>query len=122
MNDLSSLIFAFVAAASIPSAITGFCFWLLQRKITKRDEKDKAEREARQKQVDKLEAARQKNQLYIIKQLSACTSLAFATARAVQRLPDAHCNGDMDSALAYAQKIKGEARDFLDAQAVDAIY
>lgn len=113
---------ALLAALGVPSAITAFCFWLLQRRIQQRDEAAKKEQEARQKAQDAQIAARQKSELYIIKQLAACTSLAFATARAVQRIPDAHCNGDMDSALSYAERVKGAARDFLDEQAVDALY
>lgn len=34
---------ALVIAMSIPSAITGFCFWLLERKIKARDDEEKAE-------------------------------------------------------------------------------
>jgi heme exporter protein D len=112
----------FLTALSVPSAITGFCFWLVQRRITKRDEADKKEREARQKAVDKQEEARQKNEYYTMKLLAACTTLSFATARAVQRIPDAHCNGDMDAALSYAEDIKHQLRDFLDAQAIDGMY
>ena len=38
--DLETL----VIAMSIPSAITGFCFWLLERKISKREAAENAER------------------------------------------------------------------------------
>ena len=30
---------AIIIAASIPSAITGFCFWLIERNIKKQDKK-----------------------------------------------------------------------------------
>ena len=39
-------------------------------------------------------------------------ALAEATAKAVQRIPDAKCNGDMHAALEYAQKVKHEQKDF----------
>ena len=29
----------FIVAMSIPSAITGFCFWILERKMEKREKK-----------------------------------------------------------------------------------
>lgn len=113
---------AILGAMSIPSAITGFCFWLIQRKINKRDEIDKAERVKRQKFLDEREATREKNELYIIKSVSAAIALGEATARAVQRIPDAHCNGDMHAALDYAQTIKHEQKDFLHEQAMKNLY
>lgn len=113
---------AFVAALGIPSAITGFCFWLIQRKIKAKDEAEKTERAKREAEVDKREKAREQNELYVIQQLSALSALSFATARAVQRIPDAHCNGDMDAALDYAEKIKHAQRDFLTEQAVQVLY
>ena len=36
-----------------------------------------------------------------------------AIAKAVQRIPDAHCNGDMTSALAEAARFQKEEKDFL---------
>lgn len=113
---------ALVAALGIPSAITGFCFWLIQRSITRRDEREKKEREARQKIADERDRARQKNELHTTKLLSACTALSFATARAVQRIPDSHCNGDMEKALNYAEQVKHDLRDFLDEQALNGMY
>ena len=46
---------------------------------------------------------------------------AQATARAVQRIPDAHCNGDMHAALEYATSVKHKQKDFLTKQGVDAL-
>ena len=51
----------------------------------------------------------------------ASMALAEATAKAVQRIPDAHCNGDMHAALQYAEKIKNEQKDFLRQQAVESL-
>lgn len=39
-----------VVAASIPSAFTGFCFWLIEQNLKKRADNEKEEREERQKQ------------------------------------------------------------------------
>lgn len=110
-NMIEISIWAFVAAMGIPSAITGFCFWALQKRITKRD----AAHDAR-------EAAREKNETLIIKGMGAAIALAEATAKAVQRIPDAHCNGDMHSALEYAQKVKHEHKEFMAEQSVHALY
>ena len=103
--------FTLIFAIGIPSAITGFCFWMLEKKI-----------ERRQKEQDKKDDARKQNEIIVLKGVNAAIALGEATARAVQRIPDAHCNGDMHQALAYAEKIKHEQKDFLKEQGVEAIY
>lgn len=125
------------AICGIPSAVTvaivGFFVWLLERSIVKRETAravEEARREkAREKEEAKLGAERvkQENSRKVFeKNLLASTNAALAvseaTARAVQRIPDAHCNGDMHAALNYAAKIKHEQRDFLAAQGIDNIF
>lgn len=125
------------AICGIPSAVTvaivGFFVWLLERSIVKREtaraEEDAKREKAREAEEAKLEAERtkQENSRKIFeKNLLASTNAALAvseaTARAVQRIPDAHCNGDMHAALNYAAKIKHEQRDFLAAQGIDNIF
>lgn len=125
------------AICGIPSAVTvaivGFFVWLLERSIVKRETaraEENAKREkAREAEEAKLEAERtkQENSRKVFeKNLLASTNAALAvseaTARAVQRIPDAHCNGDMHAALNYAAKIKHEQRDFLAAQGIDNIF
>lgn len=100
-----------VLAASIPSGISGFCFWMLQRKLTKR-----------QKAEEKKEEARRKNETIVIEGVIAAITLGEATAKAVQRIPDAHCNGDMRDALNYATTVKNKHRDFIREQGIDALY
>lgn len=95
----------------IPTAITAFCSWMLQRRITKQE----AAQDAR-------EAAREKNEVLLIQNTRAALALAEATATAVQRIPDAHCNGDMHAALEYARKVKHAQKDFLTEQGIHAIY
>ena len=112
---------AIIVAASIPSALTGFFFWLIEQSIQKRADKEKAERKERQKEVDAREQIREKNELCIINCVNASLALGEATARAVQRIPDAHCTGDMHAALDYAQKVKHEQKDFLNEQALKQI-
>lgn len=95
----------------IPTAITAFCSWMLQRRIAKRE----AIQDAR-------EAAREQNEVLLIQNTRAALALAEATAVAVQRIPDVHCNGDMHAALEYARKVKHKQKDFLTEQGVKAIY
>lgn len=119
--SITSVLTALVVAMSIPSAITGFCFWLLERKIQQREKAEAEAREKRQKEVDERESAREKNEIYIIKSVGAAIALGEATAKAVARIPDAHCNGDMHAALEYAQQVKHEQKDFMTEQAMKAV-
>ncbi len=101
---------ALILAMGIPSAVTAFCFWLIQRGITKRD-KQRAERE---KSRDTL--------LYlVIQSVDASIDLSTAIAKAVQRIPDAHCNGDMDAALESAKKVREKQKQYLTQQGIKQI-
>ena len=92
----------FLIAMGIPTAFTGLLVWWLKRHIDKRDAKS----EERQQNIEKL-------MLMIMQTSRANNVLAEATAKAVQRIPDAHCNGDMTSALEKASKIQKEEQQFL---------
>jgi hypothetical protein len=120
MTELS--LGSLISLMSIPSALTGFFFWLLQRKIKKSDEKQDAREKAQEKAKEDREKARKENELFLIQGVNASIALSEATARAVQRIPDAHCNGDMHKALEYASKVKHEQKDFLAKQGIDALY
>lgn len=117
----ATIIWAAVAAMGIPSAITGFCFWRIEKKITAEEEKEKEERAKRQAAAEEKERNREKYELYLMKSVNAAIALGEATARAVQRIPDAKCNGEMHAALDYAERVKHEQKDFLTEQAIVAL-
>ena len=102
---------AFIAAAGIPSAIIGLLIWWFKRYI------DKTERKREER-----EANTEKFMIFLMKTSSATNILAEATAKAVQRIPDAHCNGDMTTALEKARKIQNEEKDFLMDQGIKHIF
>lgn len=108
--SVSQIFFSFIAAMSIPGAVTGFVVWRLEKKISKRDE-------ARENK----EASQEKLLLLLVQSSGAAIALGEATARAVQRIPDAHCNGDMKEALTYATDIKHKQKDFLAEQSIHAL-
>lgn len=116
------IVVALLAAMGIPGAITGFIVWNFQRKIAARDKQKEEEANIRRKERADREAAQEKNMLYVIRGIDAAIALGEATARAVQRIPDAHCNGDMHAALDYAARMKHERKDFLSEQAIKALY
>ena len=104
MNEL-------IVAMGIPSAVTGLLVWWLKRYIDKRE----MEREEREKKTEKF--------MLMLMQTSRATNvLAEATARAVQRIPDAKCNGDMTAALEEAAKIQKAEKEWLFEQGVENIF
>ena len=107
---------------AVPSAVVGCLVWRWQRKITRRDEaRDKAEEE-REKAREEREKAREELDVLMIRSLAAQSALSEATARAVQRIPEFKCNGDMTKALEYAQEVKHDRRAFLDRQGIRALH
>lgn len=97
-----------VALMGIPSAITGLCFWMVERRLTKRDA-----------ELDRRDAARERNELLLVRSVGAAIALGEATATA---LKNGHANGETDAALEYAKRIKHEQKDFLTEQSIHAIY
>lgn len=119
---MSETVIAVFLAAGIPSAITGFCFWLIQQKIQKQAEKREREEQERKVKRDERERLREQNELLLLQSVNAAIALGEATAKAVQRIPDAQCNGDMHAALEYAAKVKHEQKDFLTRQGLGSLY
>lgn len=114
-------LWAFILALGIPSALTGFLVWNFERKIAKREAKREKEQEERHKKEAEREKAREELQILTIQGVSAAIALGEATAKAVQRIPDAHCNGDMHDALNYAIKIKHKQKDFLTRMGIASV-
>lgn len=113
---------AIIIAASIPSALTGFCFWLIEQRLQKRAKKQEDEEKQRREAEEKREKLREQQELFLVQGIGAAIALGEATAKAVQRIPDAHCNGDMHAALEYATEIKHKQKDFLARQGVEAMH
>lgn len=114
-------LWAFILALGIPSALTGFLVWNFERKIAKREAKREKEQEERHKKEAEREKAGEELQILTIQGVSAAIALGEATAKAVQRIPDAHCNGDMHDALNYAIKIKHKQKDFLTRMGIASV-
>lgn len=104
---------AFVAAMGIPSAVMGLIVWLWKRSIEKKDAEKEQERLKQEQARATREANTEKLMLMIMQTSRATNILAEATAKAVQRIPDAHCNGDMTAALEQAAKIQRDEQQFL---------
>lgn len=103
MNVLSLIL-----SVGLPGALTGFWFWLLQRKLTKAEEKKK-----------ETDEARRKNEVLTLKGINAAIALSEACALA---LKNGHTNGETEAALKYAREVKHEQKDFLQSQGIANLY
>lgn len=115
------IVIAVAAAAGIPSAVVGFLVWWMQRKIMQRDKLKEEDTMRYRRERENKEKAREQLELHLIESINASMALSEATARAVQRIPDAHCNGDMHAALRYADEVKHKQRAFLAQKGVQSI-
>lgn len=95
-------------AFGIPTVTTGS----LAAYLTKRMDKDRAQRERRQKDQDRL-------QILMIEGNRASLKLGKATAEAVR---DGHCNGNVTSALSYAKSVDNDHIKFLTEQGVQNLH
>lgn len=95
----------------IPSLVTGAIIGIWQRRQDKRE----ADRERR-------EVNREKMELFSLQELMAVSAISRATAEAVQRIPDAHCNGEVKAALEYERGIRNKQRDFLEELGIHALH
>lgn len=95
----------------IPSAITGLGIWWAKRRI------EVNERKA-QEHEENLEAL-----ILMMMQTTRANTVGIkAIAQAVQRIPDAHCNGDMSKALEEMEKIQQEEKQFVMDKGIKYIF
>ena len=104
------VIWSILVSAGIPSAVIGVVVGIFSKQLKQRDkEKEEKEEARRHHDVMQTEVA------------LASLSLSEAVAKAVQRIPDAKCNGDMHEALKYATDVKNKYRDFERNQTIKSI-
>ena len=95
----------------IPSAITGLAVWWVKRRVEASEKKS-------QEQQQNIEAL-----IMMIVQSSKANSIGItAIARAVQRIPDAQCNGDMTAALEKMEEIQQQEKQFLMSKGIKYIF
>ena len=116
--EIWQLAVSLLVAMGVPSAITGFCFWNMERRITKRDKDKDAAEAAIRKDAEEKERAREELNVLLVKSTGAAIALGEATATA---LKNGHCNGETEAALCYAQSVKHEQKDFLTKQGIKAV-
>lgn len=100
-----------LAFMGIPTAIVGLVFWYLKRRIVASEKKQ-------QEKTLNTEALI----LMMMQSTRANTVGITAIAKAVQRIPDAHCNGDMDSALKQMEEIQKKEQQFIIDKGIQYIF
>ena len=95
---------------AIPSSITGLFVWWVKKKLDQQEERQ-LEREKNQEKL----------MVMMMNSTKANSIGNQAVARAVQRIPDAHANGDIDSAIEEMDKLQKEENNFLTEQGVKHI-
>lgn len=95
---------------AIPSSITGLFVWWVKKKLDQQEQRQ-LEREKNQEKL-----------MVMMMNSTKANSIGIqAVARAVQRIPDAHANGDIDSAIEEMDKLQKEENNFLTEQGVKHI-
>ena len=95
---------------AIPSSITGLFGWWVKKKIDQQEERQ-LEREKNQEKL-----------MVMMMNSTKANSIGIqAVARAVQRIPDAHANGDIDSAIEEMNQLQKAEDNFLTEQGVNHI-
>lgn len=115
-------IWPILAALGIPTALTGVFIRRLEKSMDKREAEREAAQAERDRKAEERERNREKLDLVLLQSTSAAIALGEATAKAVQRIPDAHCNGDMHAALDYAAKVKHDQKNFLTSLGIHALH
>ena len=95
---------------AVPSSITGLFVWWMKKKLDQQEERQ-LEREKNQEKL-----------MVMMMNSTKANSIGIqAVARAVQRIPEAHANGDIDSAIEEMNKLQKEEDNFLTEQGVKHI-
>lgn len=98
-----------ILCAAIPSFVSGFGLYLISKTMT-----------AHQTTQEKRESDRIEGETHVLKTLMDTAEATKAIATAIQRIPDAHCNGDMKAAIKKMDASIASQREFLRKQAVKA--
>ena len=109
-------------ALGVPAALVSFFFWLIKRYINKRDQQKETAQAVKEQQIAERDKRQEDMQMLMMQSIRACVILSEATARAVQRIPDAKCNGDMTKALAEVEDIQTKQKTYVMRLGLHAIY
>lgn len=102
--------FISLLSAAIPSLVSGIGLYLVSQNM--RSHQDK---------LEKREEDYVKSEKHILDTLIATAEGTEAIAKAIQRVPDFKCNGDMKAAIEKVEKVLDDHKDFLREKAAEAM-
>ena len=109
-----------ISIIGIPSLLGSIITIVLKHQLDKaekkRQERENQLEEERKKREKRLEEKENRNEQFLLALLAEQTAtgkLTVATAKAVQRIPDAKCNGDMKKALEEAETYQKQKETLL---------
>lgn len=98
-----------IVTAAAPSLLCSLLMLFINKKLNRSEEN----RKKRDKEALERQGRTESLLMAILSSQKATNTLATATARAVQRIPDAKCNGDMKAALEEATVCQNEETKLL---------
>lgn len=105
------IIWYLLGELGILSGLVALMFHRFEKRLDKRD-----------KEREEKEKAKLEHDTLTLRLNFASLTLAEATAEAVQRIPDAHCNGEMHAALEKAKEVKEEYQKFETEHTVKSLH
>ena len=121
MEELWMMLGTVLVSAGVPSAICGLIVWRYKRSVEQKDREEERKRIAEEKHREEKEKRRE-DLMLMMTSTRENTTLCMAIARAVQRIPDAKCNGDMKKALERVEEANKKEKDFLISHGVQHIF
>ena len=109
--NLLLLFWEIIKSVGIPAAVLALLLRRFEKRLDKRDAAQ-AQKEEDNKKYDIL----------LLKRINTSVEIGTATAKAVQRIPNARCNGDMTAALENVKKADKEFYEFLDKQGINHLH
>lgn len=119
---LSSWWWLLLAAMGVPAAVTGLLIRRMEKKADAREKRRETEAAEQRRREAEREQNREQLEWTMIQSITAVIDLSEATAKAVQRIPDARCNGDMSSALKHIRNVKNAQKNFLAELGIHALH
>lgn len=112
--------YQWISLFGIPSLLCSIITIVLKHQLDKaekkrqeRENKIEQDRKEREKRLEEKENRNEQFLLALLAEQTATGKLTVATAKAVQRIPDAKCNGDMKKALEEAETYQKQKETLL---------
>lgn len=94
--------------------ISGMFMLVIENSAKKREKKRVAEERKREEQAYEKEKAKCEHEVFMLESINASLKLTVITAKAVQTIPDANCNGTMKKTIDEIEEIQKKHEKFMN--------